>query len=326
MASIRDVAERANVAACTVSRVLNGTGNVSEKTKSKIMKAMEELDYVPNALARGMFMQRSGIIAMLVPSIRHPFFSSLANFIETELFKKGYKLMLCATNDDVDREKEYLNTFKSNIVDGVIFGANNLKKKTYEEFGKPMVMLDLYINDGIPVVVSDHKEGGRLAANEFIHSACKHVLHLCSEKHSEVLSYASHAELDMVLGEQGIDTQRVEIKWNEFDYDKYLELAGELLSKRKEVDGIMAPDMAALAFAKAAIKLGKRIPEDICIVAYDGTYIVNTSLMNFTTIKQPLREIATKTVEQITAQINGEKPDQLMCKLRVSLQSGDTTK
>ena len=82
MASIREVAKRAGVAACTVSRVLNGTVAVSPETRQKIEKAMEELDYIPNELARGMFRRKAGIIAMLVPSINHPFFSSLADCIE----------------------------------------------------------------------------------------------------------------------------------------------------------------------------------------------------------------------------------------------------
>ena len=74
MAGIRDVAKRAGVAVCTVSRVLNGTAAVAPETRMKIEHAMREPDYVPNELARGMFLQKSGIIAMLVPGIRHPFF------------------------------------------------------------------------------------------------------------------------------------------------------------------------------------------------------------------------------------------------------------
>ena len=73
MASIRDVAKRANVAACTVSRVLNGTANVAPETRMKIEQAMKELNYIPNELARSMFKQKAGIVAMLVPDIRHPY-------------------------------------------------------------------------------------------------------------------------------------------------------------------------------------------------------------------------------------------------------------
>src|SRR5699024_7552457 len=104
MSSIRDVAKRANVAACTVSRVLNGTANVSPETRMRIEQAMKELNYIPNELARSMFKQKAGIVAMLVPNIRHPYFSSLAKYIEDSLYQNGYKLMLCSTGDDVERE------------------------------------------------------------------------------------------------------------------------------------------------------------------------------------------------------------------------------
>ena len=84
MASIRDVAKKANVAACTVSRVMNGTANVAPETRQKIEDAMKELNYIPNELARGMFRQKSGTVAMLIPSIRHPYFSNLAHCIESK--------------------------------------------------------------------------------------------------------------------------------------------------------------------------------------------------------------------------------------------------
>ena len=147
MASIRDVAKRANVAACTVSRVLNGTANVAPETRMKIEQAMKELNYIPNELARSMFKQKAGIVAMLVPDIRHPYFSSLARHIEDELYKNDCKLMLCSTGDDPEREKEYMKILRSNIVDGVIMGVNNQKPEAYAEFGKPLVMLDYYVND-----------------------------------------------------------------------------------------------------------------------------------------------------------------------------------
>ena len=208
MASIREVAKRAGVATCTVSRVLNGTAPVSDETKKKIKKAMEELDYIPNELARGMFRQKAGIIAMLVPSIRHPFFSSLAEYIERDLYRSGYKLMLCSTSNDTKKEKEYLNFLKSNIVDGVIMGVNSLDIEEYKNYNKPAVMLDCYVNDNIPLVVSDHRQGGLMAAEEFIRNKCKYVLHLCDEKEPQnIISYESHVILEEKLKEHGIESR-----------------------------------------------------------------------------------------------------------------------
>lgn len=300
MASIRDVAKKAGVAACTVSRVLNGTATVSPETRVKIEKAMKELDYIPNELARGMFRQKSGIIAMLVPSIKHPFFSSLADYIEKELYVKGYKLMLCSTSGSIEREQEYLNTFKSNLVDGIIMAVNSLLETVYEKFAKPMVMLDCQISENIPFVVSDHKMGGRLAAEEFIKNNCHHVLHLCAEKEEKkILSYEGHETLEQILSEHGIKTRGQEIRWNSFDLNGYRELAELILKNYPDIDGIMAADMAALAFYEAGQKLGKRIPDELCIIAYDGTYILDVIDANLTTIVQNLELYSAQVVDTI---------------------------
>ncbi len=326
MASIRDVAKKAGVAACTVSRVLNGTATVSQETREKIEKAMKELDYIPNELARGMFRQKSGIIAMLVPSIKHPFFSSLADYIEKELYVKGYKLMLCSTSGSIEREQEYLNTFKSNLVDGIIMAVNSLPVTVYEQFAKPMVMLDCQISENIPFVVSDHRMGGRLAAEEFIRNNCRHVLHLCAEKEEKkILSYEGHETLEQLLTEQGIQTRGQEIRWNSFDLNGYRELAELILKNYPDIDGIMAADMAALAFYEAGRKLRRRIPEELCIIAYDGTYILDVIDASLTTIVQNLELYSTQVVDTILALIENPERNIGNIYVPVSLKKGATS-
>lgn len=105
MAGIRDVAKEAGVAICTVSRLLNGTANVEPETRKKIEDAMKKLNYVPNELARGMFKGRSNSIAMLVPNIQHPWFSSLASEIEKILFEKNTNLC-CSVRRMMHRGKK----------------------------------------------------------------------------------------------------------------------------------------------------------------------------------------------------------------------------
>ena len=97
MASIRDVAKKANVGPATVSRVLNNSGYVSEESRRRIEQAMMELDYTPNELARNLFRKKTGIVALLVPSISHPFFAAFVEKAEEALHSRGYKTMLCNT-------------------------------------------------------------------------------------------------------------------------------------------------------------------------------------------------------------------------------------
>lgn len=326
MASIREVAKRAGVAACTVSRVLNGTVTVAPETRQKIEQAMKELDYIPNELARGMFRRKAGIIAMLVPSIKHPFFASLADCIERKLYERGYKLMLCSTSDDVEREREYLRFLKSNIVDGVVMAVSNLDKQEYEAFQKPMIMLDYDVSEEIPVVVSDHRMGGRLAAKEFIKNHCRYVIHLCNEEMaSRVISYEAHLELEAVLQAQGIYSRKVEIKWNSFDFDGYFELARLILENYPEIDGVMAADLPAIAFLNAARDLGKKIPGEFSVVAYDGTYVVNMNQQNLTTIVQPIEEISNRVVEVMMKLVDKEEIGERDVRVPVRIKQGKTT-
>ena len=95
MASIKDVAQKAGVGVGTVSRVLNDSGYVSDETREKIEEAMKNLQYTPNELARNLYRKKSGIIAVLVPTVEIPFFAELVHDIEAELYNEGFKIMLC---------------------------------------------------------------------------------------------------------------------------------------------------------------------------------------------------------------------------------------
>ena len=94
MASMRDVAKLANVGLGTVSRMLNDSGYVSEETRNRIEEAMKALDYTPNELARNLYHKRTGIIAVLVPNVSNPFFAEFVDYVEAELYKAGFKMML----------------------------------------------------------------------------------------------------------------------------------------------------------------------------------------------------------------------------------------
>ena len=326
MASIRDVAKRADVAACTVSRVLNGTANVAPETKQKIEAAMKELNYIPNELARGMFRQKSGTVAMLIPSIRHPYFSNLAHVIELKLYEHGYKLMLCSTDGQIEKERDYMHILRSNIVDGVIMGVSDLTDAEYREFGKPMVMLDYDLGGQVPVVVSDHEKGGRMAAEKFIANKCRYVIHVGDKELAKVESYKCHEALSQELKKAGIGERFVEIKWNEFDFFGYCDIAKTILEKYEEIDGVMAADIQAAAFLKAALALGKRVPEDFAVVSYDGTYVADINLLSMTSVVQDTNAIGNKTVEILLDLMAGKKLSKRRHVLAVTEKVGETTK
>ena len=111
MASIREVAKLAGVSPATVSRVINGTANVDDEKKQRVLKVINETGFRPNELARALFKQSSKIIGVIVPNIENPFFSELAKAIEEEAYENGYKMLLCNSNNN--EEKELLETIQN---------------------------------------------------------------------------------------------------------------------------------------------------------------------------------------------------------------------
>ena len=172
MAGIRDVARLAHVSTSTVSLVLNKSGYVSDKTREKVETAMRELNYIPNELARNLYHSKTNIVGLILPDIAHPFFGSFAKYAEMELYKEGYKTMLCSTVHEENGEKEYIDMLNRQMMDGIIMGTHSLDIEDYNGVVRPIVSLDRYINESIPIVMSDHEKGGTLAAEELLRCGC----------------------------------------------------------------------------------------------------------------------------------------------------------
>lgn len=112
MPNLKDVAKQAGLSVNTVSRVLNNRGYISDKTKEKVYRVMKEMNYQPNEMARALFRKKSNMIGLIIPTISHPFFAELTNYLEYYADLKGYKLLLCNSNRNVSKEVEYIDMLK----------------------------------------------------------------------------------------------------------------------------------------------------------------------------------------------------------------------
>ena len=164
MATIKDVAKRANVGIATVSRMINGTGYVSESSRKRIEEAIRELNFIPNERARNLSRKKSGIIGVIIPDFQTPFYASFIRQVEIELYRYGYKTMVCNTVKTSDREQEYIDMLDRNIVDGIITCALSVEDTVYQQIDKPIVSMDHDLGPKIPLIHSDHRKGGRILA------------------------------------------------------------------------------------------------------------------------------------------------------------------
>lgn len=325
MAGIKDVAKRAGVGVGTVSRMLNDSGYVAEETREKIEIAMRELNYTPNELARNLYHKRSGIIAVLVPNVSNPFFAEFVDYVEAELYEAGFKMMLCNTVKASNAELEYLDMLNRHIVDGVITGVHSLAVEEYRKIHKPIVALDRYLGDHIPVVAVNHKEGGRLAAETLIDNGCKKVLHFRGATAVESPYHERHYEFESIMGKNHIETYSYELEWNRFDSEYYREAVEDVFTRGFDFDGVFAVDWLAIECMNEAIRRHLKVPRDVKFVAYDGTFITELVEPKVTAVVQPIEGLAKESVRLLSDLISGKEYKNKQVMLGVHLRKGNTT-
>lgn len=183
-AKLSDVAKEAGCSVTTVSRVINNHGYLSQKTKDKVFAAMRKLNYQPNSLARSLQGKKMKLIGLIFPGITNPFFAELVQDVETTLFKRGYKVILCNAGQNKKKEHEYLRMLQANQVDGIIAGAHNLGIEEYKQLGLPIVSFDRKLAENVPIVSCDNYQGIKLAVRDLIQGGCKKIYFL-GNKHKK---------------------------------------------------------------------------------------------------------------------------------------------
>jgi len=308
MATIHEVAKNAGVSVTTVSRVLNNRGYISEKTRKKVYQCMADLHYQPNEIARSLQRKQSSIIGLIIPNVSHPFFAEMANHLEYYAYQSGFKIMLCNSQMDPIKEKEYINMMKRNRVDGIIMGSHTLQVGDFKKLDHPIVTIDRKIEDKIPFVSSDNYRGGQLATELLINKGCKKIAHICGNLQLDLLAnQRSNAFLD-VVNKHSIEHIIVQTDMNVFDQAQYIRIIRQLFVDHPDIDGIFATsDIIAAYVIKECFNKGKRIPDDIRIVGYDDVNAASWMSPEITTIKQPLEELSQLAIELIKLQLEASK-------------------
>ena len=326
MSSIQEVAKKAGVGVGTVSRVINDSGYVSEKTRKIVEEVIEELNYKPNELARNLFRNRTNIVAIITPAIGNPYYATLYSEVENRLRKYGYKTMLCNTIGEATNEEAYLEMLERNMVDGIITGTHTLDYSSYKKIKGPIVGFDTpKLNDDILIVTVDHEKGGKLAAKALIESGCKEVLQFTDATTKNYPFIKRHKAFAKEIKKAGLICREYKPNMDNFEEKFIQENIDEAFSMYPNVDGVFATDTHALLYMKKALSMGKRVPQDLKVVAYDGTFILNTAYPSPSAIVQPIDKLAKVAVDSLHAIINGEKVDRNTKVLDIEFRQGMTT-
>ncbi|MEV6928160.1 LacI family DNA-binding transcriptional regulator [Dactylosporangium sp. NPDC051485] len=308
MVTRRDVARLAGTSEAVVSYVLNdGPRKVAPATRGRILEAIKELGYRPNAVARSLKTSRTMTIGLVVPDNSNPFFAELARTIEDAGFAAGYTMLLGnAMGDDV-REAKYIRTLIDRQVDGlIVVPAHGPRGWITELSGTPVprLVLDRELElPGATHVLVDNEGGG--------HAATTHLLQHGRQRIGCLAGLADiHPTVDRVAGwrraltQAGRDPADAPLMHVPFGRADGYHAGRRLLSGAQRPDALfVTSDEQALGVLRAAAELGLRVPDDVAICAFDGIDGAAYTVPALTTMRQPVDQLGRSAVEWLVGKI-----------------------
>ncbi|MBM7587333.1 LacI family repressor for deo operon, udp, cdd, tsx, nupC, and nupG [Bacillus pakistanensis] len=310
MIKLKEVAERANVSTATVSRVLSNTGKVTEKTRKKVLAAMEELNYQPNFLARQLRKLETKTILVVVPDIANTFFSKVIRGIESVALQNDYQVLLGDSQNNSQSESQYLNHLRYKQVDGVILLTARTDSRLIED-----------LSDDYPVVLAcEYLEGSRIptVSIDNISSARKITDHLIKQGHQRIAHISG--PMNIILGrdrlkgyEQAMTQNRYEIdqvlvQEGDFSYESGYKLMEKFLALQNPPTAVFAAnDEMAIGAIKAIKKHRLSVPEDIAVVGFDDIEMASIIEPELTTVAQPTFEIGSTAMDLLLCLMKKEQ-------------------
>lgn len=294
--TIKDLAKAAEVSVTTISRVVNGNySGVSEETKNRILKIINDMGYKPNAIARGLVTRKTKTIGLIIPDVSNEFFSSIARGAEDEANEREYNVFLCNTDEDSFKEKQYLAVLNEKCVDGILYtgtvkGKNdellNLKENQF-----PLVVIDRQIEDiEIPGVFIDNIEGAYKATNYLIklgHSSIACITGPLSDRNAR----DRLAGYKKALKDNCIVYDSLKVMEANFKVDGGMNAMKELLKIEKLSAVFVSNDLMAYGAYKIIKSRKIHIPNEISIIGFDDNALSDIIEPGLTTIRQPAYEM-----------------------------------
>lgn len=307
MTTIREVAESAGVSYATVSHVINNTRVVSPETRARVMAAMAELNYRPNALARSLRQGKTNTIGLVLPDSANPFFAEVSRSIEEEAFNKGYSVFFCNTELDTQRELFYVDVLSKKQVDGIIFIAAGDQADSLDflvQQNMPVVMIDRNVpNIEVDAVLTDHQLGGFLATRHLLDLG--HTRIACIAGPSSITPSAERITgYRKALEESGIRFEESLVMRGDYHAQTGMEITHSILRLDPRPTAIFAlNDLMALGALRAAAEAGCSVPGDLALVGYDDLELAQFTNPPLTTIAQPKKEIGIQAVTLLVDRI-----------------------
>ncbi|PNY79311.1 LacI family DNA-binding transcriptional regulator [Deinococcus koreensis] len=312
--TIKDVSRRANVSTATVSRVLNGERWVAEATREAVLRAVQELNYKPNAVARSLINAQTKTLAILFPKVSDMFSGTVLSGIEDAAQAQGFSVIVCRTGGGRERTLEYLQVLAEKRVDGIIFASEVLREE-YAAFIRrlniPLVVLSGETQDAaIPTVRCDDHQAAYAATGYLIGLGHERIgmlyggAHETPEQHGRLQGFfEAHRDHGLAVDEAQVLLQPG------FAFKDGLEGAHTLLGRPLNLSALFASsDELALGVISAAYQRGLRVPDDLSVMGFDDLPLAEMSVPPLTTVRQPLYGMGRRAATMLLDHIQSVQP------------------
>jgi LacI family transcriptional regulator len=313
MAKLVDVARLAGVSAGTASRVISGKGNVSAELVAAVERAVEELNYRPNMLARSLRRNRTQTFGLVVPDITNPFFAELALSVEIAAAERGYSLILGNSRNLGAAQDEYVQNLLDRQIDGlVLVPADEDRPLPVAARATPLVVLDRDIKaPGADFVGTDHEEGARQMVR-YLASLGHRVIGCITTPPGELVGderYAGYVDVAApLLAAEGLDLDHY-VSRGSFSFASGMAAMQELLDRSPRPTAVFASnDQQAIGAMRHCQDVGISVPDEMSIAGYDDVPLASLVSPRLTTVRQPIESIGAQAVQWLTERSGEERP------------------
>lgn len=317
--TIKELARSLNLSTGTISKALNGSREISEKTRKRVKEAAISKNYSPNYIARCLRAKKTRTIGVIVPNVLHNFFAKAIHGIEATVNKYDYKIVVCLSNEAVKKEAESLHKLINSKVDGVIVSLSKEteESKEYSHFLEtkrhdlPVVLFDRITNKiSCDSVSIDNAAAAKEATKELLSSGCKNIIFL-STIHGTSVERKRELGYKEALLEVGKKPQSVYIS----NYSQFEEVLLKVLNTTK-TDAILAADeLSAISVLKYAIRNNVKIPQDLSVVGFSNGILAENYTPSLTTVEQHAEEQGAMAAEILINRIENQLSEEMVQKV-----------
>jgi len=326
--TMAEVAERAGVSTATVSRVLSGRASVAPEFRARVSAAVEELSYRPNRLARNLRCRNAEMVGVVISDIENPHFAEMIHIAEEEVYRRGYRMLLCNTDESSEKQRSYLQMLADERPVGVIIApcdASGPEISRLIEMGIPVVAFDRPVKDErADAVLADNFEAARTAVEHLVGSGVTRIgyVGLSTQIETGARRLAGYKAAMAALG--------LEARW----VDGGLRLATGFRATERLVREW--PEMEAMVVGNNMLTLGalralraekkRRVPEDIVVVAFDDPFWAELVQPPLTALAQPVRAMTSTAVRLLIDNIEGRRrePERIVFRFTLKVRESSS--